>query len=341
MYNLYTRNVLALRRKVFRLWVTAAFSKIRQELFLASHMQIKSALKTFTCWRLFTAIRLQNPVSRTSPAQSFLSVLENRVMNLENIITRTAGYSQEHISRSDSSFLHESKSRPFTSCKALDSISPVRNSGDFIPVLPCWPATDRHVFDLPEVEVAPNLMNTNSSMAASLLNRGAALHQRGKALCASTITSPTCPPKQHCPSDSNPQQNPPTYQNDGASFEAHQSLAESNFPDRGKSRGSGRLDGKQSAASSAEGEEEHCLPVGEGESALFGWGAESADGGSACASVRDRHGSSERLPLGWRRRHSRKWGRIFYYHPDSGRSQWHPPGVEAGESDVAGAGAGA
>ena len=33
----------------------------------------------------------------------------------------------------------------------------------------------------------------------------------------------------------------------------------------------------------------------------------------------------EELPAGWRCRHSRKWGRPFYYHAASGRSQWHPP----------------
>ncbi len=31
------------------------------------------------------------------------------------------------------------------------------------------------------------------------------------------------------------------------------------------------------------------------------------------------------LPPGWRCRQSRKWGRPFYYHSASGRSQWHPP----------------
>lgn len=33
----------------------------------------------------------------------------------------------------------------------------------------------------------------------------------------------------------------------------------------------------------------------------------------------------EDLPPGWRCRQSRKWGRPFYYHKASGRTQWHPP----------------
>jgi hypothetical protein len=37
------------------------------------------------------------------------------------------------------------------------------------------------------------------------------------------------------------------------------------------------------------------------------------------------HPQADELPPGWRCRQSRKWGRPFYYHSASGRSQWHPP----------------
>jgi hypothetical protein len=35
------------------------------------------------------------------------------------------------------------------------------------------------------------------------------------------------------------------------------------------------------------------------------------------------------LPPGWRCRQSRKWGRPFYYHSASGRSQWHLPTADS------------
>ena len=42
----------------------------------------------------------------------------------------------------------------------------------------------------------------------------------------------------------------------------------------------------------------------------------------------------EELPPGWRCRQSRKWGRPFYYHSASGRSQWHPPSPADGRAQI-------
>ncbi len=46
------------------------------------------------------------------------------------------------------------------------------------------------------------------------------------------------------------------------------------------------------------------------------------------------HSQADELPPGWRCRQSRKWGRPFYYHSASGRSQWHPPTADAEQSST-------
>jgi hypothetical protein len=81
---------------------------------------------------------------------------------------------------------------------------------------------------------------------------------------------------------------------------------------------------------------DHSPATGEGEHAVIrpdsvsgdGGGGGCGGGGGGAGDSRKADSESSELQNGWRQRQSRKWGRAFYYHPTSGRSQWHRPGPE-------------
>jgi hypothetical protein len=340
MYNLYTRNVLALRRKVFRLWVTAAFAHIRQELFVTSHMQIKAALKSFTCWQILTLTGLKRSGhANTSPPMPMLSVLENRVVNLEQIIAQTAGFAQHHTTQTKnfsngksgtSSFTGSSLNCDNTLLQALPTI------GAITPPSP-WASAGQCSFDSTPNQYVPRHLILDSSTAPLPLQQAVAQHHPGAATGAEGAPSSARASKPACPPDANPQRVPLPCNLDGTGAGAHA------HPCTGNDGGSrsppsrrGIVTNPRRAGMPLADGSDHSPATGEGEHAVIrpdsvsgdGGGGGGSGGGGGAGDSRKADSESSELQNGWRQRQSRKWGRAFYYHPTSGRSQWHRPGPE-------------
>jgi hypothetical protein len=396
IYNLYTRNVLAIRRKAFRVWVNAALGQIRNRTMVTAHVFTKDLLKTFTSWRLIAmnSLQIDGPFESIDSAEqccssrASLTLIENRVTRLEHLIGDILACINQLAVR------HQLEVHDL-----LDSSLPITQQN--LPHANCIPSPHARLdFSTSSAFSSEDIHRTNPNHQASiiledgpnrlpspggatpdvdlLLRRGLALHKRSQAIRSRTAPpSPSTPP----PSARSPLADaaagprspltpagasapppppapppcwtppagrgsiPPDDDSDRLVEISEISSDSSSAPDsrpappqalppappppaaaerRARSRRPGRRDPVAPHAATRGGGGGGVERWADGATDEDGGGGRGRDGGNspAGASV----DAADVLPDGWRRRASRKWGRAFYYHPETGRSQWHHPG---------------
>jgi hypothetical protein len=395
IYNLYTRNVLAVRRKAFRIWVNAALGQIRNRTMVSAHAFTKDLLKTFTSWRLIAmnSLQIDGPVESSDSSEhrfssrASLTIIENRVTRLEHLIGDIVACINQLAVRHQpqvNDLLDSSLPNTLQNLSQSNCIPSPHARLDFS-TSSAFSTADRqhaghsHYASILLEDGASNGLFSPGGATPEvdlLLRRGLSLHQRSQAIRSRTApNSPSAPPPPALspladaaaeprslltparssappPPPAPPCWTPPeghgcsppdddsdrlveiseiSSDSSSADFRAAappRTLPPAPPPPAADRRArAGRTRRPDPAASltvprGGGGSGGERRPDGAAdEDGGGGGGGRSGGGGAAAAGA-----NAGELPDGWRRRASRKWGRAFYYHPETGRSQWHPPG---------------